>query len=81
MQNYTQHFLQIESIKIRALGWQMKKKKGLLKLFFKNHVIAISQQDSNFKITTVMISDLTFNPWFNQADRFQFPLLYHRAQQ
>lgn len=54
---------------------------SLVKLLFINHIIAISQQDGNLKITTVMISDLTFQEWFNQADRFQFPLLYHHAQQ
>lgn len=34
--------------------------KCLVKLF-KNRINAISQQDGNLKITTVMISDLTFN--------------------
>lgn len=50
-------------------------------LLFINDIIAVSQQDSNLKMTTLMISDLTLNPGFNQADRFQFPLLYHRARQ
>lgn len=51
------------------------------KLLFMNDINAVSQQDSNLKMTTLMISDLTLNPGFNQADRFQFPLLYHCARQ
>lgn len=43
--------------------------KCLVKLLFKSMINAISQQHDNLKFTTVMISDLTFNPVIQSGRR------------
>lgn len=43
-----------------------------------NHVIEFSQQDTNKRITGVMISDFTFKP--RDSISLQFPPLYHGAR-
>ena len=56
------------SIRISALGGKITmfplrtRSLVICELLFINHIIAISQQDAHLKITTVMISDSTFNP-------------------